>query len=162
DQLRTWLQQGGSFAPKDSSAVLSSSTTALGSFDMNGDGVDDIVACYSGLASYSVWLTQPGGALGPRTDHSTPAVGIATLGDVDNDGDMDMVFNKTAVPTGTVISLNDHSGAFVPHSSAGPFTSRVSIADMNGDGLPDLVGGSPVAGKGFRVQLATAPGVFAP
>jgi len=160
-QLKTWLQQSGSFVPKDSSAVLSSSMTALGTLDLNEDGLEDIVACYSGLATYSVWLTQPGGALGPRTDHSTPAVGIATLGDVDLDGDIDMVLNKTAVPTGTLIFLNDHSGAFAAHSSVGAFTSRVFIADMNGDGLPDLVGGSPVTGKGLRVQLATVPGVFA-
>jgi hypothetical protein len=31
---------------------------------------------------------------------------------------------------------------------------------MNGDGNPDLVGGSPIAGNGLRIQFATSAGVF--
>ena len=86
----------------------------------------------------------PGGTVGdPALTNDAPATG-----DLDSDGDLDFVWARTGGGVG--IQLNDGLGNF-----AAPFylsslpASQPIIADLNGDGRPDLVlpAGAPFLGQ---------------
>ncbi|XZE19230.1 FG-GAP-like repeat-containing protein [Pirellulaceae bacterium SH449] len=112
--------------------------------DLNGDGHLDIV-----LAKGRHWplhnriLLNDGQGnfearnLGDQPDRSYAAV----LGDIDNDGDLDIVVSNDK-PDKKVAYKNDGKGNFVLDSSWGDSswnTRNISLADMNGDGFLDLI-----------------------
>jgi hypothetical protein len=110
--------------------------------DFNGDNRTDIV--FNGNLSQSenalnIRLQLPNGKFGPPvisfnyTDHYKPFA----LADFDTDGDMDFVRTDD-------VSLqwyeNDGAGNFEPpHFIADPAGDLLTIADVNADGLPDIL-----------------------
>ncbi len=116
--------------------------------DVDGDGrADAVVAQWPWATGFALLPGRPDGSFGDarRIDSVLPALDLC-LGDVDLDGDRDVVVSNTGYNyEGTTVSvfLNDGSGDFGPElqyslaaGSRGPF--GVIVDELTGDGLPDI------------------------
>ncbi|MFD1873758.1 IPT/TIG domain-containing protein [Hymenobacter bucti] len=103
-------------------------------------------------STYNVTVqTASGGATNP------------TLGDVDNDGDLDLL-TTSGLGTGTVnVRLNNGSGTFSGSQNVvvGSFPTEVALADVDGDGNLDLLAVNSITRVGsVSVRLNNGNGVF--
>jgi hypothetical protein len=146
------------------------SQVAIG--DMNNDGLQDLVS-----ADFNVSLfiqTSPGTFATPVTLYSGGANWVA-VGDLNHDGIADVALAdavgvKVLLHTGAASSATYAPPVAVFTQSVVPGVSGaniVAIADVNGDGLNDLiitdpgpVGSPPTVN--ILLQSATTPGTFAP
>jgi hypothetical protein len=132
--------------------------------DMNGDGRTDVITCNTAGNSVSVLLGNGDGSFQPASTYpmgSDPR-GIAVL-DVDGDGDLDVV---TANNGGNDVSLALNNGAGVlgaPSTFEGGGNGEFALnaADMNNDGITDLVVGLRFD-QTIRVHLGNGNGTFTP
>lgn len=95
-------------------------------------------------------------ATGSNIAHSE---GGFTTGDVDNDGDLDIV-NTLGSNTGIEIALNNGNGTFsvLAVSTGGAEPNNPTLADVNGDNNLDIIWAS--GGSGIAVQLGNGNGTF--
>jgi hypothetical protein len=137
------------------------------SADFNGDGFADVVALSSvhpatapGMSNLKAYLSTAAGmfAAPVLTADGTDPLYLAGA-DLNGDGFMDVV--SASYDDGTLnVFLNDktHPGTFkAPLILNSPGASQLAIADMNADGLPDLISAD------FNVSLfvQTSAGAFA-
>ena len=141
-----------SFATKiDFTTGLLPSSIAIG--DMDGDGKPDLII--ANARSYTVSIVRNTGNIGNITSSSFAAkVDFATaslpysvaIGDLDGDGKLDIAIANESNSTVSVFRNTSSSGSITSNSFAGkidyatsflPFS--VAIADIDGDGKPDLV-----------------------
>jgi hypothetical protein len=144
--------------------------------DVNGDGKPDmVVASFCASASNCTGLFGPGGVsvlLGngdgtfeaPVTyssgGYNASAVAIA---DVNGDGKLDVVVANQCQSSSSCVGsvsvlFGNGNGTFrtpVSYSTAGYYSESVAIADLNGDGHPDLVV-SNLCGTGGNCEGVTA------
>lgn len=149
-------------------------THALAADDVNRDGKRDLITANSEDGDISVLLgdgqggfTRAGGSPFPCGPSPYPVA----LADVNGDSNLDIVVPNTAPgPTTIAVLLGDGRGAFraAPRS---PFRANdrayfVAVADLNGDGKPDIVATHDDAsiatlhlgdGKGNFVQANNSP-----
>jgi hypothetical protein len=119
--------------------------------DLNGDGVPDLAV--ANLGSYydrigntvSVLLGNGDGTFGARTDYETGIHPFSVaIGDLNGDGKPDLVtanYREYSSAGNTVsVLLGDGNGAFGAKTDfvTGSGPTSVAIADLNGDGHPDL------------------------
>jgi uncharacterized repeat protein (TIGR03803 family) len=122
--------------------------------DVNGDGKPDLVMVNSGTDTVSVFLNNGNGTFAPAqtyvtsNDGSTLAESVA-VADVNGDGKPDLVVaNGSNVYVGNVsVLLNNGNGTFqAPQTLIGGGSvvnaDSVAVADVNGDGKPDIVVGT--------------------
>jgi hypothetical protein len=144
--------------------------------DVNGDGLPDLVVANRGPGSdgtgapgISVLLqdaTHPGTFLAPVT-YSTPwgAIDVA-VADLNGDGKPDLaVASLGPAPTGAISVLLQNAsspGTFATATSYIAFGQplSVAIADLNGDGHPDIAVADGYSAT-VMLQSAAAPGTFA-
>ncbi len=135
--------------------------------DVDGDGDLDFVTANNGSGTASVRLNNgTGNFTVPATTPEVPAAGNArrlTLGDVDGDGDLDLLVANFGSNTVSV-RLNDGTGGFAapvtnpnPSVGAGPFD--LAMGDVDGDGDLDLVTANR-NGNSASVRLNDGTGNF--
>jgi uncharacterized repeat protein (TIGR01451 family) len=134
--------------------------------DLNRDGRPDI-AVGSGVARFSVLLADGAGGYQPATGHgSTDKVYlIRGAADLDGDGNIDLVaqvFNDFGDSLHVLVLRGDGNGGFDAGTDvlAGPTAQSLRLADVNGDGRPDLVAHHPTL-QTVAVQIGQAGGSFA-
>ena len=110
---------------------------------------DTAVGTHNGFRD-SYFLSQPNGTWLESSEthlsHSNFEVfdhGGAT-GDIDNDGDMDVVITETSWRTGTALwcLINDGTGYLNKRKCGGIFSFALELADMDGDGDLDVLLGA--------------------
>jgi hypothetical protein len=131
------------------------SSVALG--DVDGDGTLDLV-CGNGFNG-STFYANEGSILSPdpswsSTDSPPPLTLSVALGDVDGDGDLDLVCGNSGFALGSKTTLfrnEDGHLTISPVWSSGPvaYTQSVALGDIDDDGDLDLVCGN---GKPFEAE----------
>lgn len=136
---------------------------AIALTDMNGDGSPDILL-FSGPDYYNnsvLGLINTGGG-----NFEPPQVLLANfagvkdmiLGDLDNDGDQDLVLTNNW----PYVSLNNGDWTFpVPTMVVNGYTDSSVLADLNQDGTLDLLRASDLGSFGVQVLFGNGDGTFA-
>ena len=144
------------------------SPSAIVAGNIAGNGAPDLVVANSGDGTISVLVSQGGGTFIRQTPD--PSVGQVSpcalaLGDMDADGDRDVVTANCGVASSVSVLLNDGNGSFSAGSyelTAFPLNVpseavRVETADLNQDGALDIIiGHATVESDGSHVSVILA------
>src|SRR5260221_4488731 len=129
---------------------------------LNGDGRLDLVVSNTGGTNVSVLLGNGDGTFAPQSTYNVGSGphGCALL-DVDGDGDLDIATANTAFNNMSIL-LNDGTGHFSAPAffeGGGDGEYALVAADMNNDGLTDLVVGA-ITSQVVVVHLSNGTGSF--
>ncbi len=157
-----------------SSSAYDASSLAVG--DLNGDGTPDLVVAYQQLSETTqegavvVFLGNGAGYFQATRSYDSGgihAAGVA-LADVNGDGKLDIVvtnvcpFNNGCGTEGTLsVLLGNGDGTFQAaetYGTGGLFPTSVVVADVNGDGKPDLVVGDVASFSNSQGSVAVLLG----
>ncbi|MHC5064351.1 MAG: FG-GAP repeat domain-containing protein [Planctomycetota bacterium] len=182
-QNRLYRNNGSGIFADDTAGNMPSDSYDTGMIllgDVNGDAYPDMVLAngqffvepnllYLNDGS-GLFTKAPAGDLPPGSDTT---YGLA-LGDLDADGDLDLITGNTGVPGWPQIShrnrmyLNDGLGVFTDVSDScmpadSENTWHLALADLDGDGFPDLIAGNGFIDNGQpnRMYRNDGSGVFA-
>ena len=158
----------GNFAPGsqiDTELDEFANHSSLG--DLDGDGDLDLVTSASGSGAFTVFLGKGDGTFGPGRQIDTDLDEGAThtsLGDLDGDGDLDLVTSAYISDAFTVF-LGNGDGTFGSGSQIDTeldqYATHTSLGDLNGDGSLDLITSARDA-SAFVVFLGHGDGTFSP
>jgi uncharacterized membrane protein len=137
--------------------------------DVNLDGIPDIVVANAGNGNVGVLLGNGDGTFQPAVTYGsggTQPAGIA-VADLNGDGKPDIVVTNFQ-SSNVAILLGNGDGTFQPavaygSGGGGPGPtgpSSVAVADVNGDGIPDLAISSTLANYEVSVLLGNGDGSF--
>lgn len=118
--------------------------------DINGDGKPDIVAAneVAHTASVSLNTTTTGGLVttfSDRVEFPTGRAVLVIVADLNGDGRPDIAIGNRGTPSLTVLANTTPPGAAVPSFASllelplGADPDALTTADLNGDGLPELI-----------------------
>ncbi len=155
-------QAGGGFAAVSTYSTGGVLPTAVAVADVNGDGRPDVVTANSSTAG--VLLGQASGGFAAASTYSTGTgpTGLA-VADVNGDGRPDIVTtNHNGNRAGVLLGQAGGGFAAVSSYSTGASSNPqgVAVADVNGDGRPDLVTANADSDT-VGVLLGQASGGFA-
>ena len=129
--------------------------------DIDGDTDLDVVVVSRSSHSVSVYKNDGAGGL---SVHATVGVGFYPLDlrltDLDADGSPDLLVSNEDERDIKVL-INDGAGNFAPDTGDGPYIGSarsVQAADMNGDGLVDIVAGGD---RAHAISFQATDGTFA-
>lgn len=134
--------------------------------DVNGDGFLDLVMANQASNDVTIRLNDGTGGFATQAPGSPLPMGTApraaVLGDIDGDGDLDLLIANNA-PQGVNIRLNNGSGNFVNVGANSPITlggltKNIALADVDGDKDLDIVAPQN-AGQTVAVLLNRNPDV---
>jgi hypothetical protein len=127
--------------------------------DFNGDGILDVATVWPDRlrVQFGTGLPYPIFQGAPVQD--TPGSGEAIEhGDIDGDGDLDLLIRTSNAAI--IVYVNDGAGAFSLAASL-PNAREMRVADMNGDGIADLITRNPSPER-VEIRLSSAGGGFQP
>jgi Big-like domain-containing protein/VCBS repeat protein/FG-GAP repeat protein len=136
------LNEGNGTFGKEVTLGFCGVSVAVG--DVNGDGIPDIVAAGCGV---NVALGNGDGTFQPAVNYGSGGSGALCVAivDVNGDGHPDLVVtNESGEGNGdgvVGVLLGNGDGTFQPavgYDSGGGFAEAVAVADVDGDGKPDL------------------------
>jgi hypothetical protein len=135
--------------------------------DVNGDGKPDLVVANG--SDVSVLLGNGNGTFQLRRTWAAGFFPVSVaVADVNSDGRPDLVVANDAAPTGDVrVLLGNGNGTFQPQQiqilPAQSHPLSVAVADVNGDGKPDLIASnSGYLSASASVLLGNGDGTFQP
>jgi len=153
----------GTFPSKTLAFGIDSNVSGVAVGDLNSDGRLDIVAANEDSSTVSVVLNPSGDTFGPSVPFTRYTTGAApnsvALGDLDGDGDLDMV---TADFDGHTVSVffNQGDGTFEsPTTYQETNPALVALGDLDGDGNLDMV---IARSSQTSVRLNQGDGTFGP
>ena len=127
--------------------------------DVNGDGIDDVVAA-SGRSEVLAYVFDGEGAARPIVigPSGLPRYDKLQFGDVDGDGDQDIVLLRESSPSssGALLLNNGFPHDVVPLEFE-PLLTPGQLRDWTGDGIVDVLGFSS---GGFTVMAGDGAGGF--
>ena len=165
--LQVLLGNGGSSFQQPLTFTISTSLfiTSMAVADLNGDRKLDVVLSsgFPGATKISVFLGNGDGTFqAERIAFSgiTYKLGAVAIGDLNGDGKPDLAFTLIDDPNSNyapevAVALGAGDGTFgaqTPYLTGG--SDSLAIADMNGDGFPDIVG------SGFTILFGDGKGAF--
>jgi hypothetical protein len=139
----------GSLAPVQYNALSPTYPSQLVLGDVNGDGFTDVITCYDNVVIYLGNGTERftiGGTLFPGGRKSL------AFGDLNNDGHPDLltcsdgagIYSQgPGVASLSIMAGDGHGGFAAPYELSTHPASQVAIADIDGDGLNDIVASHP-------------------
>jgi hypothetical protein len=162
---------GGTFTQETATLSTSSQAHGIVVADFNGDGFDDVA--YAVTSSTSAPLSDLYLASGDGTGaFQQPAAPVATkigefltTGDTNADDFPDVVSTTITTPGGANIGnslfvlLGNGKGAFQEKTYISDIPSDPHLADVNGDGIPDIIAGGSF---GALVYQGIGDGTFQP
>ena len=137
--IRTLLNSGRGTFPDRSYIAQSGSFVDSAIADLDGDGVNDVVAARGDRGAVAVFRGTGSGNFAVTGDVAVDGPGAPTLDDVDLDGDLDVLLLDGA--GSILLLLNGGDGAFAmkaPVTAGETGNFAFSSGDLDGDGLPDL------------------------
>ncbi len=172
----------GTFQPAVAYDSGGPDTYSVAVADVNGDGKPDIVVANSGNNTVGVLLGNGDGTFRPAVTYPSSAAGsgatcpdAVTIADVNGDGRPDLIVtnycSENYLTKLVGVLLGNGDGTFqsaVAYDSGGLQAYSVAVADVNGDGKPDLLVANWVAsdqdvGSGtVGVLLGNGDGTFQP
>ena len=147
----TWLRSGLVFTAGP--AIGTESAAAIAAADLDRDGDIDLVT--GAGATLRLWRNDGSGAFNEDpaallTEGRVQSVRALALGDLDHDGNPDLVVGQAGDPMRTWIGDVGGSGSLFPSEAISPIpldVLRMQLADIDGDFAPDLavaVAGAPL------------------
>jgi len=163
----------GTFQPVAEYATgTTSGPKRLAVADVNGDGNPDVLTV-NGTNAVRILLGNGNGTLQTATTYTTGMATVdgITVADVTGDGQADLLLAGSNSSFAGVVGVlpGAGTGTFQPGStylSAGGPPSRIVVADVNQDGLPDLVttnvdgSANNLTGSSLNVLLGNGIGTF--
>lgn len=132
---------------------------ALGSADMNNDGLLDLVIGAQSGARVVVNLSNGNGTFTPQTPRVSSGVWMLALGDVNGDGNDDVAVVQNAIDRGGILLGDGLGGLAAPvNYVTDDFPLADDLADMDGDGDLDWITSS--YGGDWRLFTNDGAGVF--
>jgi flagellin len=165
----------GSFGTAVSYATESNGSTALSLGDLNGDGILDLATAgyQSTSGRTTIRLGKGDGTFGTAVSYTAEIFGshALVLGDLNHDGILDLVTAGTADSShhnvgAATIRIGNGDGSFGAASTyiATDFDNAsysVTLGDLNGDGMLDMVMGGGYSGSGWTsTMLGRGDGSF--
>jgi|GEM_PF-2761882 len=129
----------GTFAPGVTYSNLGQSyNISNADFDNDGD-IDLASALYSGTTYVNVFMNNGDGTFAPRVSYSIGRAVGSDVGDIDGDGDIDILATYSSNSQIQILK-NNGDGTFAPRVTytTGSTPYFVEINDYNKDGNPDL------------------------
>jgi len=140
----------GTFQPAVTYDSGGSSAVSVAVTDVNGDGKPDLLVANNRSHSVGVLLGNGDGTFRTAVSYYSGEQTLSvTAGDVNGDGKPDLVVPQyspaVGEPSEVAVLLGNGDGTFQPYMpdlvfpSGGYAAAQATIADVNGDGKPDLV-----------------------
>jgi hypothetical protein len=152
--------------------LLGQSPVAVAAADLNGDAKLDLVVAESDSQTVGVLFGNGDGTFQPEVEIALPVVPLAVaIADLNGDGHPDLLVGVAATEAHLnyfAALLNNGSGQFgspifAPNPTPNEFVDadEFSVADVNGDGIPDvLVTGANAEGTVVQMFLGQGDGTF--